>query len=132
HQGERVLRYIRGDYSPVVGQLLEAAWFSELVQSGRIIASTRPDPASFAARGAFPADTGLVLEHPRVEFLSYAYEWPFEMLQEAALLQLELCQRAFANGYGVKDATPFNIQFVGGKPLFIDVTSFEPYEEGSG
>jgi len=30
----------------------------------------------------------------------------------------------------LKDATPFNIQFVDGKPLFIDTLSFENYEAG--
>jgi hypothetical protein len=31
----------------------------------------------------------------------------------------------FGKGMILKDATPFNIQFVNGKPLFIDTLSFE-------
>ena len=33
-------------------------------------------------------------------------------------------------GYVLKDATPFNIQFIGAKPLFVDIASFEAYQEG--
>ena len=36
------------------------------------------------------------LRHERVPFLSYPYEWPFAMLKDAALLQLELNRRALA------------------------------------
>jgi len=38
-------------------------------------------------------ETAAVLEHERVPFVSYLYEWTFEMLRDAALLQLELLRR---------------------------------------
>ena len=31
-----------------------------------------------------------VLKHERIPFVSYPYEWPFSMLKDAALLQLDL------------------------------------------
>ena len=34
------------------------------------------------------------------------------------------------SGITIKDATPFNIQFVSGKPIFIDLGSFEAYRSG--
>lgn len=52
------------------------------------------------------------------------------MLKDAALLQLDLLEGALGSGLTIKDATPFNIQFVDGRPMFIDVGSFEAYEEG--
>ncbi len=52
------------------------------------------------------------------------------MLKEAALLQLELLRDALTHGLTIKEATPFNIQFVEGRPLFIDVGSFEKYRPG--
>ena len=33
-------------------------------------------------------------------------------------------------GWTLKDASPFNIQFIGSRPVFIDVPSFVPWAEG--
>jgi hypothetical protein len=66
-----------------------------------------------------------VLEHERVPFVTYPYEWCFGMLRDAALLQLDLLDRALAENLSLKDATPYNVQFVGPRPVFIDVGSFE-------
>ena len=52
------------------------------------------------------------------------------MLRAAALLQLDLMQAALADGFILKDASPFNIQFRGVDPVFIDLGSFEPYDGG--
>jgi hypothetical protein len=71
-----------------------------------------------------------VLEHDRVPFVSYAYEWTFSMLRDAALLQLELLRRAIEKGLILKDSTPYNVQFQGARPVFIDVGSFEQLREG--
>src|SRR4029078_10895774 len=72
-----------------------------------------------------------VLEHDRVPFISYPYEWPFGMLQDAALLQLELLEAALDEDVVLKDASPYNVQWVRGKPVFIDVLSFERLEPGA-
>ncbi len=66
-----------------------------------------------------------VLRHERVPFLSYPYEWPFSMLKDAALLQLELNRRALRADLALKDASAYNVQWRGTRPVFIDVGSFE-------
>jgi hypothetical protein len=66
-----------------------------------------------------------VLEHERIPFVTYPYEWCFGMLKAAALLQLDLLDAALAEGLSLKDATPYNVQFAGPKPVFIDLGSFE-------
>jgi len=71
-----------------------------------------------------------VLEHDRVPFVSYPYEWSFSMLKRAALLQLDLLLAALAEGFTLKDATPYNFQWRGTRVQFIDVGSIEPYREG--
>jgi SAM-dependent methyltransferase len=71
-----------------------------------------------------------VLEHDRIPFVSYPYEWSFAMLRDAALLQLELLRRAIEKGLILKDSTPYNVQFRGAEPVFIDVGSFERLREG--
>ena len=72
-----------------------------------------------------------VLEHARVPVVSYPYEWSFGMLRDAALLQLDLTLAALDEGMTLKDATPFNVQWIGSRPTFIDIGSFTAYEPGA-
>jgi hypothetical protein len=71
-----------------------------------------------------------VLEHDVIPFVSYPYEWTFAMLRDAALLQLQLLRRSIEKGLILKDSTPYNVQFRGAEPVFIDVGSFEQLREG--
>jgi hypothetical protein len=131
-QRGRVFRYLVGTAGDDLLTLLDQPWFRELVSAGDVIDSRPVTRAEAPAIYAMNAGVVTVVEHPRVGFVSYPYEWPFEMLRAAALLQLELTTRAFEHGYMVKDATPYNIQYVGGRPVFIDVPSFERYTPGEG
>jgi ribosomal protein L11 methylase PrmA len=72
----------------------------------------------------------LVVEHPRIPFVSYPYEWSFRALQAAALHHLELQIEALDLGAALSDATSYNIQFKGVQPIFIDLLSLRPYREG--
>jgi len=71
-----------------------------------------------------------VLEHDVIPFVSYPYEWTFGMLRDAALLQLELVRRAIGAGMILKDSSPYNVQFRGSRPIFVDIGSFERLREG--
>jgi hypothetical protein len=75
-------------------------------------------------------DCAGVLRHERIPFVSYPYEWTFSMLKEAALLQLDLNFAALEEGMILKDSTPYNVQFKGSKPVFVDVGSFERLRDG--
>ncbi|MFN7935819.1 MAG: class I SAM-dependent methyltransferase [Bryobacteraceae bacterium] len=66
------------------------------------------------------------LEHERIPFVSYPYEWPAEMLHAAGELTLALAEQALTVTLGLKDATPYNVLFRGPQPWFVDVLSFEP------
>lgn len=99
-------------------------------------AATRFARAGFED-GRFPAtrvveqsDAGATLEHAAIPFPSYPYEWSPEMLHAAGRLTLELAQAARREGFGLKDATPYNVLFDGPRPVFIDLASFEGREAG--
>jgi SAM-dependent methyltransferase len=87
------------------------------------------DPALFAdfevSRLREELNAELVLEHPRVAFPSFPYEWAPEMLHAAATLTLDLAADLLNDGLGLKDATPYNVLFDGPSPVFIDVLSVE-------
>lgn len=80
--------------------------------------------------GEVGSDAHYVLEHPRLPFISYPYEWSFSALKSAALLHLDIQQQALKKDVTLTDATAYNIQFVGHRPVFIDSLSFRRYQEG--
>jgi hypothetical protein len=96
--------------------LERARFFRRALDDGRIVATEEIEPG--------------VLRHERVPFVSYPYEWPFEMLREAALLQLGLLDEALTDGFVLKDGSPYNVQWRGSEPVFVDVGSFERLREG--
>jgi hypothetical protein len=65
----------------------------------------------------------------QLNFISYPYEWSFDMLKDAALLTLKINKAAIEHGMILKDASAFNVQFRKGRPVFIDSLSFEKYDE---
>lgn len=79
--------------------------------------------------GELATEPALVLEHPRLPFISYPYEWPFYALKAAALHHLQVHLRALDHGVTMSDASAYNIQFMGARPVFIDHLSFEPLLE---
>jgi len=102
----------------------------ELVKTAEVEASRLEEIGSATGTDLLPTGVERVLEHERIPFISYPYEWTFSMLQDAALLQLDLGIQAIENGLNLKDATPYNVQYRGSKPVFIDVGSFEELPQG--
>jgi ribosomal protein L11 methylase PrmA len=71
-----------------------------------------------------------LLEHQRVRFVSYPYEWSFAALQTAALFHLDLHLTLLDRQATLSDASAYNVQFEGARPIFIDLLSLQPYREG--
>jgi len=65
------------------------------------------------------------LEHEVLRSITYPYEWTVSMLAEAGIHTLDLQIELLSAGCSLKDATAYNVQFVGGRPVFIDVSSIE-------
>ncbi len=109
--------------------LAASSVFRDKVAEGKLVATERvaePDRLPVeVARGRAAA----VLRHERVPVVSYPYEWTFGMLKDAALLQLELLLAALDEGLVLKDGTPYNVQWQGTRPVFVDVGSFERLRE---
>jgi SAM-dependent methyltransferase len=66
-----------------------------------------------------------ILRPDEIGFISYPYEWSFSQLRDAALVTLEIQARAMERGMSLRDASAYNIQFQGGRPVLIDTLSFE-------
>ena len=122
----RVFRAVDGECFRIVQALAAEGMLQQLVET-RILVGT-----------SIVADVNLLhdleaenpgwdhfLEHDPIAFLTYPYEWSISMLADAALHTLDLQERLLTSGHSLKDATAYNIQFVDGRPIFIDISSIE-------
>jgi SAM-dependent methyltransferase len=109
--------------------LSSTEFFSRFQHEGKIVKTERFEKASVSS-SADIGEWAEVLQHERVPFISYPYEWCFSMHRDAALLQLELLLAALRENMILKDASAFNFQWVGASPQFIDIPSFEQFREG--
>ena len=130
YEGDAVLRGVSAQALADFRDYSQAPFFAERMKAGRIVRTVEEtDPALTAA--VLADGWAGVLRHDRVPVISYPYEWPFGMLKAAALLHLDILAASIPAGWVLKDATAYNVQFVGARPCFIDVTSFERYRPGS-
>lgn len=110
--------------------LQETKLFERFGESGGLVRTELLEETSAVPRELLAKDCAGVLRHERIPFVSYPYEWTFSMLKDAALLQLDLTLAALDEGMILKDSTPYNVQFKGAEPVFVDVGSFERLREG--
>jgi len=79
-----------------------------------------------------PVKTGdiyKIIRPEKIPFISYPYEWCFSQLKDVALTLLQIQKIALDFGMILKDASAYNLQFYGGRPILIDTLSFEKYQE---
>jgi ribosomal protein L11 methylase PrmA len=125
--GDRILRTVAPDHDAEFAATLRTGMLDRFADSGRIVAF---EPLSGPPAALGLAGASRVLEHPRLPFISYPYEWSFEALRAAGLHYLDLHLEAMEGGLTLSDASAYNIQFLGTDPIFIDLLSFRPYRDG--
>jgi hypothetical protein len=103
--------------------LMASGLYEKLVAAGLLIPHEETgDPVT--------ADAYRVIRPEKVGFISYPYEWCFGQLKEAALATLRIQKTALDSGMSLRDASAYNIQFRGGRPVLVDTLSFERLREG--
>lgn len=129
YAGDEVYRALSKEGLEDFEALAATRLFERFTADGRLVATELVDGAS-APPQLLAKDCAGILRHERIPFVSYPYEWTFSMLKDAALLQLDLILAALDEGLILKDSTPYNVQFKGARPVFVDIGSFERLREG--
>jgi len=124
-QDGNLLRQVNAVYLPVYRQFMASGLYQDLVTARLIVEHEEVDPAPWADGGA-----AAILKPKPLSMIAYPYEWCFGQLKDAALATLDIQRRALDKGMWLKDASAYNIQFVGDRPVLIDTLSFDPYVEG--
>jgi SAM-dependent methyltransferase len=113
--------------------LRSSALYTELIGEEALVRFDELDPElasevlrSFAGEAQREIIDGTgVFAVEAVDAVTYPWEWPNSLLESAALLTLDLRERLLGVGLDLKDASAFNVQFRGMRPVFIDLGSVE-------
>ena len=134
----RIVRAVLPQGAADLDAFLASAAARKFAESGRLVGTESLSAEGLAqAIGATESQTllaafpgAIFLDHERVPFPSFPYEWPPEMLHAAASLTLDLAEALLRENLGLKDGTPYNVLFRGSRPVFVDVLSVERREPG--
>lgn len=127
---DAIIRSLSGEALLDYEAAAASTFFGAALADGRLIGTERVEADEVEALVGGEGSWEAALRHERIPFLSYPYEWTFEMLRDAALLQLQLTRQGLDEDVITKDATSYNVQFVGARPTFIDIGSFERLRAG--
>jgi len=116
-------RQVNQSYRDHFDHLISSGLYDKLIGAGHLVTHEVSDTQPLSR------DAYLVIKPQLIPFISYPYEWSFSQLKAAALCTLEIQKEAMAQGQTLKDASAYNIQFVGSKPVLIDTLSFEALDE---
>jgi len=119
HNGE-IYRGIKRESETFYRKLLESDFLPALYQKYNLVESRLTD------HSIPELECNLVLQHRKIEPLTYCTEWCPSMLKDAARTTLELNLALLDRDCILQDAYPWNILFEGARPVHVDLTSIVP------
>jgi hypothetical protein len=119
----KLCRGINHAQAPLFDRLFREGVLQSLVERGLLIETA---PTDLAVDGY-----AMVVSHRCVPFVSYPNEWCAAMLRDAALTIIDLAIELAQWGFTLRDAHPWNILFESSRPVWVDLTSIVPQQEGS-
>ncbi len=125
HQGV-LYRRINPVYAEHYDQLMSSGLYEILTGKGYLIPHEEVDLDLPEHKDAYR-----IIRPQEIPFISYPYEWCFSQWKDAALVTMKIQRKALEQGMVLKDASAFNVQFLDGRPVFIDTLSFEKYSPGA-
>ena len=120
-ENDEIKRTINPIYFKQYNALTESGFYNSLFKNGLLIPHEELSNS----------EQEIIIKAEKIPFITYPYEWSFNMYKEAALLTLRLQKYSLEKGFSLKDATAFNVTFHKGKAIFIDTLSFDFYLENS-
>ena len=128
YHSDKVFRSINISGKERLKFLLKDDLFKKIQDEGYLVKSEILDEDSLNKLGFQKNE--LIINHQKIPYLAYPYEWSFSQLKAAALHHLDFHIYLLDHNATLIDASAYNIQFIGSKPLFIDILSIKEYEDG--
>jgi hypothetical protein len=112
----RVLRAINKPYEAQVNEMFESGLMKELLDENLFINSWISDVKI--------EGFSLVIEHEKITYWNYPYEWSFTMLKDAAQTVIRINELANKYNFELFDVHSLNVVFDMATPKFVDLGSF--------
>lgn len=127
HLEGQVYRRVSHDSVAPLRKLEASGLLKDLIAKHLIIETrfVEPSEAVFKTLTERFGSNSDYLWHKALTFVTYPYEWTRSMVADAASLHLKLQIALTRQGFSLKDASAFNIQFENSTPVFIDIPSIE-------
>lgn len=131
-EGPDIYRVVLNGFAKEWQELIESNLFFDLQKRGYLQKSKILPLEDYRDKiSVFPENIIAVIRHEeKIPCISYPYEWSFSMLRDSALFHLDILKFCLGRRFILKDGTPYNIQFKGINPLFLDIFSVMPYTKG--
>ena len=127
HYDGAILRTILPSAKADYESIRDKGIIAESIEEGFLVDTEELDKCSIPAS---LTDATYIVRHFKIPLISYPYEWSFYQLKEAALHHLKFQMFLLERDAVLRDASAYNIQFIGSRPVFIDLLSIAPYKEG--
>ena len=92
--------------------------YDKLIRKGLLLPHEQTKIQAFC-----PKETLYCLSYQKIPLVSYPWEWSFSMLKDAALIHLDMMEILVPEGFWLRDANAFNVQFDGSSLKMIDTLS---------
>jgi hypothetical protein len=127
HYKNEIYRIINNNYKNEFEHFIKSGLYEKLISENLLV--QYKENSAIQIKSEFD-NFYKIIKQEKIHFISYPYEWSFDMLKDAALTILQIQKICLEFGMSLKDASAYNIQFYNGKPILIDTTSFEMYQNG--
>lgn len=122
YQDGSIYRTIVPERAEFVKSLLDNKVLQGLIKDKKLVNTWQAE--NFVSEDPKLQDN-LILEHEKIDYIGYPHEWSTSQLLDAAIFTLEMQETLLEENLALKDATPYNVQFIDNKPVLIDFSSIE-------
>ncbi len=120
-------RIIFVSYRAEYDHLMQSGLYKTLIEKGLIITHQEVEQNKKAQH---QEKLYKKLRPHQIPFQSYPFEWSYGQWRKVMYAYLQINQIALAHGMILKDATPYNFYFEGGRAVLLDTSSFDFFKEG--
>ncbi len=121
---DHVFRAVNKAYESDVKKMFDSGMMKELINQGLFVNTWISDVEI--------EGYDLVLEHKKVEYWNYPYEWSFSMLKDAAKVVLDVNIIANKYGFELYDVHAENVVYDMNTPLYVDLGSLSKIDPANG
>ena len=106
HHNKNVYRVINTSYQEEYDYCIKSGLYKKLIDEGLLLSFEESLDLEINSKDVYK-----IVKQEGINFISYPYEWSFDMIKDAAITTLKIQEISMEYGMSLKDASSYNIQF---------------------